>query len=171
MAVHLVCEGFRGALDERVLDKLVVQFHSLNVLMQPSGGHGGFGPIRDFLKGRSSSDTAISIEDRDYRYPRAKAELTWANRAGEKFVWQRHKIENYLLEPRVVLALFDDYRAASGNSWTNALPATEGDVSALMQSLERFRLWCSGRTTARSQPNRQAKTLRKPRNRSSGSAP
>jgi hypothetical protein len=52
-------------------------------------------------------------------------------------MWRRHEIENYLLHPAVVLALFKDYRTTLANAWAAALPTTEPDVSTLMQSLAR----------------------------------
>ena len=43
MAVFLVCEGETTGLDNRVLDRLVIQFHNLSVQIAPSGGSGGLG--------------------------------------------------------------------------------------------------------------------------------
>jgi len=54
--------------------------------------------------------------------------------AANGYIWRRHEIENYLLHARVVLALFDDYRAA-GALWAAALPASEPDVLALLQKV------------------------------------
>ena len=133
MAVYLVCEGFLPGLDRRVLGALVIQFHNLAVLMEPAGGSKGHGAVRAYLESRSPQHVAIAVEDRDYR-PGAVANGTWANRAGRRFIWRRHEIENYLLHPRVILELFNDFRAA-GASWANVLPATEPDVSVLLQSL------------------------------------
>ena len=134
MAVHLVCEGGTTGLDNRVLDRLVIQFHNLAVQMAPSGGSGGLGAVRVYLLNRSPNDVAISVEDRDYYRTQAQAHATWANLAANAYIWRRHEIENYLLHPRVVLALFDDYRAA-GTPWAAALPATEPDVLALLQTV------------------------------------
>ena len=50
------------------------------------------------------------------------------------FLWRRHEIENYLLDPRVVLALFDDLRAA-GFGWAAAFPTTEAGVLTLLQTV------------------------------------
>jgi len=91
------------------------------------------------------------VEDRDYR-PGAVANATWANRAGRSFIWRRHEIENYLLHPRVVLELFNNFRA-TGAAWANSLPANEPDVSALLQSLRRSRrvtesIWLTSRIPA-----------------------
>ena len=41
MAVHLVCEGEETGLDNRVLDRLVVQFYNLPVQVTPAGGSSG----------------------------------------------------------------------------------------------------------------------------------
>jgi hypothetical protein len=134
MAVHLVCEGGSTGLDNRVLDRLVIQYYNLSVQMAPSGGSGGLGAVRVYLLNRSSSDVAISVEDRDYDRTQAQAHASWANLAARKYIWRRHEIENYLLHGRVVLALFDDYRAA-GKLWAASLPASEPDVLILLRAL------------------------------------
>jgi len=139
VAIYLVCEGSGPRLDERALDALVIQFHNLAVLIASTGGKSGQGAVCAYLENRSPHDTAISIEDRDYR-PLAAAQATWANHAGKRFTWRRHEIENYLLHPRVVLALFDDLRAAPGGAWAGPLPVTEADVSGLLQTLATTRL-------------------------------
>src|SRR5437868_14011576 len=106
MAVHLVCEGGNAGLDNRVLDRLVIQFHNLAVQVAPSGGGGGLGAVRVYLLSRAPSDVAISVEDRDYYHTHAQAHARWANLTAPRYIWRRHEIENYLLHPRVVLALF-----------------------------------------------------------------
>ncbi len=134
MAVHLVCEGPNQGLDERVLDAVVIQYHTLAVLTAPTGGSSGFGAVRAYLQSRSANDVAVTIEDRNHRQF-AVANVSWANQAGRSFMWRRHEIENYLLHPRVVLALFDELRALPGIAWATGLPATEANVDALLQSL------------------------------------
>ena len=134
MAVHLVCEGSNTGLDNRVLDRLVIQFHNLAVQIAPSGGSGGLGAVRAYLLNRSAKDIAIAVADRDYYLTQAEAHATWAKLAETKYTWRRHEIENYLLHARVVLALFDDYRAA-GAPWAAPLPRTEPDVLTLLQNV------------------------------------
>jgi hypothetical protein len=101
--------------------------------MAPTGGKRGHGAVRAYLENQRARHVAVSIEDRDYR-PGTTAHATWANSAGRSFIWRRHEIENYLLHPRVVLELFNYFRAA-GASWAGSLPATEADVSALLRTL------------------------------------
>lgn len=134
MAVHLVCEGPRQGLDERLLNAVVIQYHNLAVLTSPSGGSKGLGAVRAYLTSRSAHDVAVAVEDRDYR-PLAVANGTWANQAGRSFIWRRHEIENYLLHPQVVLALFNELRPLPGSHWAIGLPASEPDVDALLQAL------------------------------------
>jgi hypothetical protein len=133
VSVYLVCEGSGRRLDERVLDALVIQFHSLTVLMASTGAKSGHGAVCAYLENQRPPHVAISVEDRDHR-PRAHAQATWGNLLGRRYIWRRHEIENYLLHPRVVLELFNDFRAA-GAAWANSLPATEADVSALLRTL------------------------------------
>ena len=134
MAVHLVCEGGNAGLDNRVLDSLVIQFHNLSVQLAPSGGSGGLGAVRVYLLNRSPNDVAITIEDRDYYRTQMQAHADWANPQANAYTWRRHEIENYLVCPRVLLALFDDYRAASV-PWSLLLPATEPDAFALLHTV------------------------------------
>lgn len=134
MAVHLVCEGGPSGLDNRVLDRLVVQFHNLPVLMAPSGSSRGHGAVRNFLTNRGPDDVVISVEDRDYMCSRREAESSWADPSRDHFRWRRHEIENYLLEPPVVLALFDGYRQA-GATWARTLPVTTSDVLTWLQTI------------------------------------
>jgi hypothetical protein len=134
VAVYLVCEGFLQGLDWRVLQALVIQFHNLSVLIEAAGGSKGHGAVRAYLESRTPRDVGIAIEDRDYR-PLTAANASWVNQAGKSFIWRRHEIENYLLQPRVVLELFNDFRAPPARAWAAQLPATEPDVSALLQQL------------------------------------
>jgi hypothetical protein len=133
MAVFLVCEGENKGLDYAVLDALVVQYNNLSVQMAPSGGSGGLGAVRVYLRHLSQNNVAISVEDRDYYRTGAQAHAGWGNQAAHGFVWRRHEIENYLLHPGVVLALFDDLR--SDSAWAAAPPATEPGVLALLQTV------------------------------------
>ena len=133
MAVHLVCEGGDTGLDNRVLDRLVIQFHNLAVQMAPSGGSSGLGAVRAYLH-NPPNNVAIAVEDRDYDRTQPQAHASWGNMTATSFIWRRHEIENYLLHARVVLALFDDYRAA-GLPWAAALPASEPEVLTLLQTV------------------------------------
>jgi hypothetical protein len=134
MTVHLVCEDKQTGLDNRVLDRLVIQFHNLTVQMAPTGGSGGLGAVRAYLGNLAPNNVAISVEDRDYYRTQAEANASWGNPAAKWYIWRRHEIENYLLHTRVVMALFDDYRAA-GAPWAAALPVTEPDVLTLLQTV------------------------------------
>jgi hypothetical protein len=138
VATYLVCEGSRLQLDERILDELVIKAQNSTVLVVATGGKKGHGAIRAYLESQRTinqrtPNVAVSVEDRDYG-PATGAQSTWANHAGKRFIWRRHEIENYLLHSRVVLELFNDFRAASA-AWANSLPATEADVSALLRTL------------------------------------
>ncbi len=134
MAVHLVCEGFRQGLDERVLNAVVIQYHNLAVLTSPSGGSSGLGAVRAYLQSRSANDVGVVVEDRNHR-SLAVANATWVNQTRRLFIWRRHEIENYLLHPQVVLALFNELRTIPSLNWAVGLPASEPDVDAMFQTL------------------------------------
>jgi hypothetical protein len=133
--VYLVCEGQRDGLDQRVLDRLVVQARGLSVLVEPAGGDSGVRAVRTYLD-HPPGNVALSVEDRNYRL-RADADATWANTHGRRFIWRRHEIENYLLEPAVVLELFDEYRRTVTAAWVRTLPMTQADVSSMLEGLAR----------------------------------
>jgi hypothetical protein len=132
VAVFLVCEH---ALDGRVLDQLVVQRHSLAAQVVYAVGSSGLGAICRYIENRTRGDVAVSIRDRDYDYTWAQADATWANPTGREFVFRRHEIENYLLEPRAVLELFNEWRALPSAPWTRHLPMNEADIAALLTTL------------------------------------
>src|SRR5262249_40894641 len=98
-------------------------------------GSGGLGAVRAYLRNLSPDNVAVSVEDRDYYRTQAEAHAGWGNLTAHGFFWRRHEIENYLLHPRVVLALFDDLRAP-GFGWATALPATEADASPCSRRLQ-----------------------------------
>lgn len=132
MAVYLVCEGKLDGLDRRVLDALVIQPHSLSVRIEPTGGSKGLGLVRNYLESRIRGDVAIAVEDRDFR-SQAHAHGSWTKVGARHFHWRRHEIENYLLHPPVVRAMFAEFRTA-GYTWANSLPSTDDDVTLLLQS-------------------------------------
>jgi hypothetical protein len=131
--VFLVCEGPANGLDERILDVLVIQGHGLAAQVVAAGGDRGLGAVRAFHH-HPPHDIALSIEDRNHR-PRPEAEPTWANAGGTRFIWRRHEIENYVLEPAVVLELFEDYRRTLPPGWPQHLPTTLAAVSTLLQQI------------------------------------
>ncbi len=65
MAVHLVCEGPRHGLDERVLNAVVIQHHNLAVLTSPIGGSSALGAVSEYIESRSVNDVAVAVEDRN----------------------------------------------------------------------------------------------------------
>lgn len=131
--VHLICEGRRDGLDQRLLDRLVVRRVVRAVLVEPAGGDRGLEAVRRHFD-RPPAGHAVSVQDRNYE-PLARGESSWANPAPKKFLWRRHEIENYLLEPLVIHALFEGYRRASGAAWSMALPVTEAGVGDLLRAL------------------------------------
>ncbi len=140
--IYLICEGPVDSLDVRVLDVIIAQALGKNVIIQPAGGEGSLGSVATYFEERSRrtrqdapTDRAYCIEDRDYR-SRSEVEATWQVDKGKRFIWRRHEIENYLLDPRVVGGAFqslweDKVRGA------DRLPQTASEVDDLMQQLAR----------------------------------
>lgn len=140
--VHLVCEG---QLDLQVLDRLVVQRFGLNVIVTPVGGEGNVGGVAGWFVDRSRktdldgkpgppTDRVYTIQDRDYRAS-AECEASWRP-ANMRFIWHRHEIENYLLDPRVVADAFSALRISAAK-WPKSLPENVAEVESLLQQLAR----------------------------------
>src|SRR5262245_61551786 len=103
MTVHLVCEGERDSIDNRLLDAVLAQYHGLPVQIEPGGGKRSLRTIRAYLEKRNpdpnrSPDIAIAVEDRDYS-PRADVEAEWMNPVARSLRWRWHQVENFLMVP------------------------------------------------------------------------
>ncbi len=83
---------------------------------------------------RHRKDRALYVEDRNFR-PLADAQASWLQTAPTGLIWRRHEIENYLLEPRVVLRAFPNLRATVPQPWVAALPDSLPDVETLLLKL------------------------------------
>ncbi len=143
--IYLVCEGLGHGLDLRVLNRVVVQRFSLNVIVTPAGGEGSLRSVAAWLEDRdrktgpaaklgSPTDRTYTIEDRNYRLL-TECEESWQPHS-KHFIWHRHEIENYLLDPRVVSSAFTALRA-SMTKWPIALSGTADEVASLLQQLAR----------------------------------
>ncbi|MBM4080820.1 MAG: hypothetical protein FJ278_14035 [Planctomycetes bacterium] len=145
--VYLVCEGPADGLDSRALDAVVAQILRVPVIVSPAGGDSSLASVASWLEERSRrtrkdgtlgppSDRAFSIEDRDYR-PRAEADASWHTKGNKRLMWRRHEVENYLLEPGVVLRAFDSLRRTVTFPWARKLPTEELAVAELLADLAR----------------------------------
>lgn len=100
MSIYLVCEGPPDGLDVRVLDLVIVQKLGRDVLIEPAGGDRSLGSVANYLEERHLV-RAYVIQDRNFR-PLAEAERAWRQPHEKRWMWRRHEIENYLLDPRLV---------------------------------------------------------------------
>lgn len=140
----LVCEGGPGGTDERVLQHALVNKLGVAVKIEPSGGSRTVGSVRQFIENserrrgtRMSAPLVFSIEDRDYRPLDPKRALQSASEGQHSFVWTRHEIENYLLAPTVVLAMFGNLRRTVTQLWTTHLPGGLSDVTKILEKIAR----------------------------------
>lgn len=141
MAVFLVCEGQQNSLDERVLDALVIQPAVPTVQIAHAGGDSGLGAVRQYIERAKpqtvppvAADVAVVVTDRNYK-PRPEADATWNAPTNRRVIWRRHEIENYLLEPSVVLEAFNGFRATVPQPWAAGLPNSAAAVSTFLQAL------------------------------------
>lgn len=94
----LLCEGDS---DERLLDRI---FNTRELKAQQVGGTRNLRPTAAYFT--QQDQLVFTIQDRDFR-PLSEAEECYSeNYTGRHFMWRRHELENYLIEPRVVANCF-----------------------------------------------------------------
>ena len=121
----LLCEG---ESDERFLDRI---FDTRELKAQQVGGTSNLRPTAAYLT--QQNQLVFTIQDRDFR-PLSEAEECYdPNYANRHFMWRRHELENYLIEPRVVANRFKQLQLHS----KIALPETEDSVRRWIKNLAR----------------------------------
>ena len=119
----LLCEGDS---DERFLDRI---FNTRELKAQQVGGVGNLRPAAAYLT--RQNQPVFTIQDRDFR-PRSDAEECYkGNYAERHFLWRRHELENYLIEPRVVANCFKQLQLHSKIT----LPETEDSARHWIRNL------------------------------------
>ncbi len=134
MSTYLVCEGSTDGLDIRVLNLVIVQKLGRDVLLEPAGGDSSLGSVAEYLRQRYGA-RAYTIEDRNFR-PQEKAEETWQQTGQTQWIWRRHEIENYLLDPRLIAAAFQSLQNARVPGAAN-LPTDAQSIFTALQKLAR----------------------------------
>jgi hypothetical protein len=136
----LVCEAEPtgdSSAELRVIDGLLngSRLHG-GILVEGAGGRSGLRAVVQHLQGKPGNRVVASVRDRDYDSVEvAEASL----RDGElRFVWRRHEIENYLVEPPVVLRALDDLRTSVQGrphgvpAWAANLPQTRAEIETAL---------------------------------------
>jgi len=144
---YLICEGRADGLDVMVLNSIIAQKLGRDVVIEAAGGERGLGSVAFYIEMRYST-RAYFIEDRNYR-SLEEVEAVWVRTDGKRFIWRRHEIENYLLDPRVVADAFASLRTTTQN-WPTTLPQTPEEVDKMLQQLaglmiEHHAGWVTGR--------------------------
>ncbi|MBN1877359.1 MAG: hypothetical protein JXA33_24255 [Anaerolineae bacterium] len=126
MIVYLICEGPNDGLDVRVLDLILAQKLGRLVRIKPAGGESSLRSIARYVEERLHATRAYSIADRNYT-PLSEVEAIWDNQLSRHFMWHRHEIENYLLQPELLSALFTEWQTmrVTGSA---GLPTTCPDI-------------------------------------------
>jgi len=121
----LLCEG---DFDERFLDRIS---NTRELKAQQVGGVRNLRPAAAYLT--RQNQLVYTIQDRDFR-PLSEAEECYdPNYAGRHFMWRRHELENYLIEPRVVANCFKQLQPYSRVT----LPDTENSARHWIRNLAR----------------------------------
>ena len=129
--VYLVCEGDDHSLDFKVLNRIVVGNLKKSIVVFSAGGDAGLRSVARWLE-KNRGGRAYSIEDRNYR-SQQEVEQSWKADSA-RFIWRRHEIENYLLDPAVVTQTMVTLGQAAGNLPLQ-LPQTQTMVEAELQTL------------------------------------
>src|SRR5579872_2182866 len=101
----LVCEG---RSDRNVLAGVFTDL-SADIAVEPAGGIEGVRAVAQYLRAQRGGVVA-SIADRDYRRLE-EAEASFGA-GSSNFLWPRHSIENYLLQPEVVAMAFTSLKTS-----------------------------------------------------------
>jgi len=134
MNIYLVCEGPPDGLDVRVLNLVIAQKLGRDVLIEPAGGDRSLGSVADYLEKRYGARACV-IEDRNFR-SLEEAERTWNQSKQRRWIWRRHEIENYLLDPRLVTEAFRSLQASGVRRADRLLDLNdEQSVAVLLQEL------------------------------------
>jgi len=134
--IYLICEGTPDMLDVKVLRLILVNHLYKNIRIEAVGGESSLKSVARWFEDKSGNkDRAYVIEDRNFR-PLPVVEQTWQNPGGKNFIWRRHEIENYLLDPRIIAEAFQTLRN-SGVRGSDVLPTTEQEALALLEHLAR----------------------------------
>jgi hypothetical protein len=121
----LLCEGDS---DERLLDRI---FNTRELKAQQVGGARNIRPAAAYLT--RQNQPVFTIQDCDFR-PLSEAEECYSQNYAERhFMWRRHELENYLIEPRVVANCFKQLQPYS----KVALPDTEDSARHWIKNLAR----------------------------------
>lgn len=124
----LYCEG---QTDAPVLKSVFAAF-GFDVIAESTGGNPG-----EIVRWRRENNVvAASVSDRDYQ-SKVDCDASYSD-GSVKFLWRRHSIENYLLEPVVVTAAINNIKRTLQAmpyppACTDALP--ENDVEAIRNEL------------------------------------
>lgn len=125
----LVCEG---EYDVPVLTDVLTNVLASGIIPKPCGGQKSAPSAAAYLRKNDPNIVAAYLEDRDYRQ-RADAEQSYTN-GKPGFVWRRHAIESYLIEPAVIAQAFrsiqqEKAKYPSGTpAWVTALPTNETTI-------------------------------------------
>ena len=123
----LLCEGDS---DERLLDRI---FNTSELKAQQVGGFRNLRPTAAYLA--LQNQPVFTIQDRDFR-PLSEAEECYSENYAERhFMWRRHELENYLIEPRVVANCFKQLQPYSKVTLPEAEDSVRDWIKNLAQAL------------------------------------
>lgn len=127
----LVCEGLT---DIDVLRPVLTRVLATDIIVEPARGEASAASVAIHL--RQQAGVAAYVRDRDYR-TRSQADASYTD-GKPGFYWRRHSIENYLIQPEVIIAAFDHLRNSMADlpngapDWVSTLPTESADVVSML---------------------------------------
>lgn len=131
----VVCED---KLTGRVLGLLIARAPDKDVTFVVAHGKSNVLPVAAHHRNSSGYAKVCTVRDRDYQSA-SEASASWAADSND-FIWTRHEIENYLLDPRVVSAALEALADEYGANWPMNVPTCVGGVNTMLQQLAAGRL-------------------------------
>jgi hypothetical protein len=115
----LVCEGESESIDVSILKPILTTVLASDIVVEPSFGSSP-AVVARFIETQRGGRSAY-ITDRDYE-SRDRAEASFID-GKPGFIWRRHSIENYLLQPLVIVGAFRRLRERFERQQRGHLPA------------------------------------------------
>jgi hypothetical protein len=135
--IWLICEG---KSDVAVLSPVFANVLAADIVCKPCGGSAGAASAAAYLAQNEGGVAVAYVIDRDYE-ARAIADATFAD-GRRRFMWRRHAIESYLLQPEVIVEAFRIIRQTTpdgGPPWVAGLPLDPAVVADALRDCAKLR--------------------------------
>lgn len=119
----LLCEG---RSDVPILESVLTNILPAEIIPKPVGGGSNVASAAQYVAANAKDVIVAYVIDRDYQKKTIAEEMFGNGKRG--FMWRRHSIENYLLEPSVIIEAFKNIKVSVAKNpggapaWVSGLP-------------------------------------------------